>query len=489
MKKVLCVFLLFLFSFFYFNHKVYAVEWVVCPIEGAGCSHVGGDGIQQAIDEAKNGDIITIRAGSYTRSTPTKTNYLNQKFNGCVIDMKGRKITLRGQGGVIIDVNNKHDGYVGICNVEGEITIENMTIRQTLRPAIYLIDSKAIIKNVTFLDIDSTAIEVRSSQVMILNSLFAGSAGPGIQINDQSYARIENNTFFGNGGAGIIFNLCDNHEPTGDIANNLIVNPGDLFSKALSGSGIGAECREQEQKVTKIQTSNNFVWKGQSVDGCLKGPDKKSSYDDCASGEICTGTTVAYPQFVGADDQGTVCVYGEGTIVGDFNTRPNSVVTQAGAGYGAGPCVNGNSNVCATYIQSKPLPQPSAPPEPPPESGPGPGPGSQPPGPQGNIFPQIINPYNLPEIFGTLINLPNNIIYTQEKTTKASSSGIGMDLMVYIAFSAVYIMFIHFAVGIKSEFSILWMIGYFVLGGVIGGWLNTYEGGFVFSIIMSLLFF
>lgn len=105
------------------------------------------------------------------------------------------------------------------------------------------------------------------------------------------------------------------------------------------------------------------------------------------------------------------------------------------------------------------------------------------------LFPQIINPYNLPEIFGSLINVPNNIQLAGQNTFRGLPQGIGMDLFMYIIFSVVYIMFMHFAVGIKNEFSIFWMIGYFLLGGIIGGWLHTYEGGFVFSIIISFLFF
>lgn len=104
---------------------------------------------------------------------------------------------------------------------------------------------------------------------------------------------------------------------------------------------------------------------------------------------------------------------------------------------------------------------------------------------QSALFPQYINPYNLPEIIGNLIDIPNNIKALNQ--TSAASSG-GIDLMMYIIFSTVYIMFINFAVGIKSESNIFWVIGYFLLGGVIGGWLHTYEGGFVFSIIMSLIF-
>jgi hypothetical protein len=63
-----------------------------------------------------------------------------------------------------------------------------------------------------------------------------------------------------------------------------------------------------------------------------------------------------------------------------------------------------------------------------------------------------------------------------------------MDLIFYIVASAVYIMVIHFALAIKNEFNLFLMIGYFVLGGVLGMWLNAYDVGFVLSVVLSLLF-
>lgn len=63
-----------------------------------------------------------------------------------------------------------------------------------------------------------------------------------------------------------------------------------------------------------------------------------------------------------------------------------------------------------------------------------------------------------------------------------------MDLIFYIIFSAIYIMVIHFAFGIKN-FNLFLMIGYFVLGGLIGFWSKSYEIGLVVAVILSLIFF
>ncbi len=63
-----------------------------------------------------------------------------------------------------------------------------------------------------------------------------------------------------------------------------------------------------------------------------------------------------------------------------------------------------------------------------------------------------------------------------------------MDLLLYIAISAVYIMVVHFAIGIKKQFNLLLMGGFFVLGAAMGWWMHSYETGLVLAVILSLIF-
>lgn len=62
-----------------------------------------------------------------------------------------------------------------------------------------------------------------------------------------------------------------------------------------------------------------------------------------------------------------------------------------------------------------------------------------------------------------------------------------MSLYVFIIASFVYIMMIHFAIAIKDEFNVFLMIGYFIIGGVVGWQLKSYEAGFTLSVVLSLL--
>ena len=63
-----------------------------------------------------------------------------------------------------------------------------------------------------------------------------------------------------------------------------------------------------------------------------------------------------------------------------------------------------------------------------------------------------------------------------------------MYLFLFIVFSTIYIMIVHFAFDINDEFNLFLMIGLFFLGGTVGYLVNSYEMGFGGAIILSLVF-
>lgn len=50
-------------------------------------------------------------------------------------------------------------------------------------------------------------------------------------------------------------------------------------------------------------------------------------------------------------------------------------------------------------------------------------------------------------------------------------------------------MVMHFAVAIKKEFDLFLMIGLFVVSGVVGWFLHSYEFAFGMGIVLTLLFY
>ncbi len=61
-------------------------------------------------------------------------------------------------------------------------------------------------------------------------------------------------------------------------------------------------------------------------------------------------------------------------------------------------------------------------------------------------------------------------------------------IIYYIVGSGIFIMWVHFAIHIRREFSIWVMLGVFVLGGVIGYLLNSMIVGFLFAMVFTFLF-
>lgn len=61
-------------------------------------------------------------------------------------------------------------------------------------------------------------------------------------------------------------------------------------------------------------------------------------------------------------------------------------------------------------------------------------------------------------------------------------------IIFYIVGSGIFIMWVHFAIHIRREFSIWVMLGIFVLGGVIGYQLDSMIVGFLFAMVFTFLF-
>jgi hypothetical protein len=286
-------------------------------------------------------------------------------------------------------------------------------------------------------------------------------------IDDDSHVRVINNTFYG---GGVYLKLCRDRIPTAEIYNN-------IFS--YTKTGIEAECLEAE-KSKGIKAGYNLVWKYGSTDGV--GDDSKPLGEpDCSANEICdySGRLIASPSFVAPAIYGDIA-WSPWT---DFHFKEGSAAKGAGEGgadlgmYG-NACTLGGSQACKALNNPFPSPtptvflQPTFIPR---------GPGA--PGQKTFGATELSNITNLQSSLQYILkNLP--LPTTAEKIEKEK----GMSLFLYLIFSAVYIMVIHFAVGIK-DFNILLMIVYFILGGFVGFWFQSFEAGLALSIILSLIFF
>jgi hypothetical protein len=131
-------FLLLSVSYHLSSSIINAATLTACP---EGCPYAGGDGLQQAIDAAKDGDTIIMQSGNYRRNGFTPIT--GEKYNQCFISTKGKSITIRGEGKALIEGQNDELGTgtkglfrIGICEQKGKVEI---SIRRIL--IIYLLPS------------------------------------------------------------------------------------------------------------------------------------------------------------------------------------------------------------------------------------------------------------------------------------------------------------------------------------------------------------
>lgn len=235
-----------------------------------GCQYVGGDGIQQAVDAAKSGDTVLLKAGTYRRTGYTSYSYNEDNpdhFYGAFLYIpgkSGRNLTLKGEGVVVLDGStDKTVGRNGISIYEGTTTIENIkitgmhwtwctgkndpcgsdaiivyrataniinsTISQNGGDGIQFIESKGIISDNQLIQnglqlqnvSPNTAIHTTSSSsVVISNNNIVENIGDGIVSINRSESIITNNIVERNGGAGVVVGYMDKTR----IQNNRINN-------------------------------------------------------------------------------------------------------------------------------------------------------------------------------------------------------------------------------------------------------------------------
>jgi len=85
----------------------------------------------------------------------------------------------------------------------------------------------------------------------------------------------------------------------------------------------------------------------------------------------------------------------------------------------------------------------------------------------------------------------NFFVFTQTilvATPSAKATTDSFSFFTYVIISFIYIMIMHFAVNMGSEFNLMQMVFFFVFSGVLGYLFLGYETAFVVGVVLSLIF-
>ncbi len=454
----------------------------------------GVDRLQQQINNAKSGAVINLPAGTYSGPNAVPIGLGNSIFvsadrgasETCMIRIENKTLTLKGAGpgetylygeGHAKPDQPPYKTRAGICIINSKVTVDNLTIQEFQKRCAVVYNSQVTVKNSVVAGCDEGGFSLLgNSSGLFVNNSFAEMNFGGVMLWQNSVAKIVNNNFY-NAALLYFYHPGTNDQARADIINNIFsavksditqvdwwkADPAQLQSNRLSYDLVYRSADQTCDPSFQLWCGN---YKGKiTADPLYNSP----ATDPCGIAPQSDFSLKAGSPAVGVGDP---------TIPGPKNL-----------GVAGGPCTDGNSAICSQFIAGN-VP---APVQPPPQNQ-NPTPVNQAP-PGGTTTSNI----GIPDIYSSTItqfstllgyllhgvNFPNYGLSVNQ-TNQPSQTGISFTTFVILA--VVFIMVIHFAVGITNEFNVFLMIGYFVFGGVVGWWFGTYESGLVLAIILTLLF-
>lgn len=184
---------------------------VVCAIAEPDCAYVGGDGIQSAVDAAKDGDTIVLRAGRYVASAYREVPYREVTVRGFVV-VDGKDLTLAGEAGAVFD------GSAGIPTTAvivrgGTVAVRNLEItgfRYDVQEddfyeghGLFVIDGQLRAADVTISRFQKMGLVGRGKSVLVAERLQIVDGHVGIWLHETAYLALSDSVVSRNDSSAI----------------------------------------------------------------------------------------------------------------------------------------------------------------------------------------------------------------------------------------------------------------------------------------------
>lgn len=312
---------------------------------------IGGiDAIQKMIDAAKDGDTITIPAGTYSGATAiplaSKQPFANADrgaSNTCFLRVENKNITIKGTGVILFGEGHDKpymDPYQtrgGLCILNSKVMIDGLRVKEFQKRCVIVVDSTIVYKNGTVDGCDEGGISMLGNSAgLIINNMIVGHNFGGVMLWQNSQAKIINNVFYN---AGIMFFY---HPKTDDQAYAEIIN--NIFN---GGEGSVNQVDWWKEDAAKLQTnklSYDLFLEKTNCDPvlhyCKDFPGKMFGDPLYIEPVVDPRGIAAWANF-GFKEGSPAIGVGDPSIPGPKNL-----------GNSGGPCAEPTSSICTNYIQA-----------------------------------------------------------------------------------------------------------------------------------------
>lgn len=310
----------------------------------------GIDAIQKMIDSAKDGDTITIPAGTYSGGTAlplaSKQPFANKDRGAsdtCFLRIENKNITIKGNGAMLFGEGHDKpymDPYqtrAGLCILDSKVTIEGLRVKEFQKRCVVAVDSTIVYRNGIVDGCDEGGISLLgNSSGLILNNMIVCHNFGGVMLWQNSQAKIINNTFHC---SGIMFFY---HNRNDDKAYAEIIN--NIFE---GGEGAVNQVDWWKENASKLQNNKLSYNLYSKKDDCNPVLHYCKDYPGKLFGDPLYIEPVVDPRGIAAwanfgFREGSPAVgVGDPSIPGPKNL-----------GNSGGPCAEANSSTCISFINS-----------------------------------------------------------------------------------------------------------------------------------------
>lgn len=201
------------FAFALLPVSAQATTIIVCPEKATAkdCAFTGDRAIQAAVDRARDGDVVLIRAGTYHprayRDLPYKEIVIR-----AFVAIEGKRITLRGEPGAILDGSaGLPVSGIGVKNADVAIKGLDLTgFRYDVKEddlyeghGIFAVDSRVRIADVTIRQFQKMGLTGRGNTMLDVKGLSVLDGHVGSWLYEGAYMRIDGAVFRNNESAAL----------------------------------------------------------------------------------------------------------------------------------------------------------------------------------------------------------------------------------------------------------------------------------------------